>query len=210
MGLDSYFYRHTKVKECDDVLAADMVDIFNSNKKLQKLLMKLKAHCRHKDVPMSDALADSVKDYLNRNGEGYDDEILYFRKLHFLNDYFNYDDSWYAKDMTITKEQCIDLRDRAKRCLDECEEVYKKSDLYTRVYRVYRVDEPLRSTRNYERSFDDDTDIGKAVNEICKKHFPSKYSDSCYDKIGHLYQGMNSIIEGTDWENESIIYNADW
>ena len=207
MGLDSYFYRHTKVKECDNVLASDMVDIFNSNQKLQKLLMKLKAHCRQHNESLSDALADSVKDYLNHNGEGYDDEILYFRKLHFLNDYFNYDDSWYAKDMVITKEQCIDLRDRAKRCLDECEELYRKSGIYVR---IYSAAEPLHSTRNYERSFDDDTDIGKAVNEICKEHFPSEWNSSCYDKIGHLYQGMNAIIEDTDWENESIIYNADW
>ena len=207
MGLDAYFFRHTKVKESDKINQTALSDLIKSNSKLSELFDRLSAIATHKGVHLEDALREAFKLYLDNNGEGHLDEILYFRKFHFLNYYFNYNDDWYAKDKIVTKEQCIELRDRAKACLDECEKIYSNSDCCVV---NYLGKSSLDSTRNYEQSFDDTSEVGNSINEICNKYFPCKWNNSTYDKVGHLYNGMCSIIDETDWENEDIIYNADW
>lgn len=208
MGLDAYFYRHTKVTESDVVTDDLFINAFQASDELKVKLNKLSAYAKAHNKFLYECLSEAITAYLGSNGEGYNNEILYFRKFHFLLDYFDYDDEWYAKDMTITKAQCAELRDKAKVCLEECEKFYKEHEIYVR---SYLTDSMLADTRNYERSFDDSEYIGNTVNEICYKHFPCSWKDTAmYDKVGHLYTGMNSILEETDWDKQTIIFNADW
>ena len=208
MGLDAYFYRHSKVTE-NEVVTDDLIlNAFQASDDLKVKLNKLSAYAKLHNKFLYELLDDAVSMYLSSHGEGYADEILYFRKFHYLLDYFKYDDEWYAKDMAITKDQCTDLRDKAKACLEECEKFYKDNKIYVR---SYLTDSMLADTRNYEISFDDSEYIGNTVNEICYRHFPSSWKDTAmYDKVGHLYTGMSSILEETDWDKQTLIFNADW
>lgn len=207
MGLDAYFYRRTKVTENDIVTDNLLLNAFNSSDELKAKLNRLSAYAKAHGKFLYECLDEAINDYLNNYGEGYSNEILYFRKFHYLLNYFDYDDEWYSRDMPITKEQCIDLRDKAKACLEECEKVYKEHQCYVK---SYLTDKPLNDTRNYERSFSDAFYTGYEINEICNRHFPSAWKDAMYDKVGHLYQGMNTILNETDWDKQTVIFNADW
>lgn len=207
MGLDAYFYKHVKVTQNDIITYDNLINVFNNNDKLKEKLNRLNAYANSNNLLLADCLYNAINNYLNNNEYGYCNELLYFRKFHYLLDYFKYDDDWYAKDMPVTKEQCIELRDKAKVCLEECEKVYKEHNCYVK---SYLTDSMLADTRNYERSFNDEDDTGIIINEICNKHFPSDWKDAIYDKVGHLYQGMNSIVNSIDWEHEELIFNADW
>ena len=207
MGLDAYFYRRTKVTENDIVTDDLLLNAFHSSDKLKAKLNRLGAYAKVHDKFLYECLDEAINDYLNNYGEGYSNEILYFRKFHYLLNYFDYDDEWYSADMPITKEQCIDLRDKAKACLEECDKVYKDRGRYVTSYLTHEV---LSATRNYERSFDYEDDTGTIINEICNRHFPSDWKDATYDKVGHLYQGMCSILAETDWDKQTVIFNADW
>lgn len=202
MGLDAYFYRRTKVTDSDIVTDDLILNTFQVNGELRTKLNQLKAHAKARNKSLYECLSEAVTDYLNYNG--YSNEILYFRNLYYLLDYFGYGDEWYAKDMTITKEQCIDLRDKAKVCLEDCERLYKEHGCYVI---SYLADSPLTVTRSsYERSSEYSSDI----NEIFNKYFPGSLKDITYDKVGRLYHGMNIILEETDWDKQEIIFNADW
>lgn len=207
MGLDAYFYKHVKVTQNDIITYDNLINVFNNNDKLKEKFNRLNAYANSNNLLLADCLYNAINNYLNNNEYGYCNELLYFRKFHYLLDYFKYDDDWYAKDMPVTKEQCIELRDKAKVCLEECEKVYKEHNCYVK---SYLTDSMLADTRNYERSFNDEDDTGIIINEICNKHFPSDWKDAIYDKVGHLYQGMNSIVNSIDWEHEELIFNADW
>ena len=207
MGLDAYFYRRTKVTENDIVTDDLLLNTFHSSDKLKDKLSRLNAYAKARDKSLYECLDEAINDYLNNYGEGYSNELLYFRKFHYLLNYFDYDDEWYSRDMPVTKEQCIDLRDKAKACLEECDKVYKDRGRYVTSYLTREV---LSATRNYERSFDYEDDTGTIINEICNRHFPSTWKDAMYDKVGHLYQGMNTILNETDWDKQTIVFNADW
>lgn len=207
MGLDAYFYRHTKATE-NDVVTEDLIlNAFRASDELKVKLNKLNAYAKLNNKFLSECLTEAISDYLYHNGEGHDNEILYFRKFHYLLDYFCYGDDWYAKDMVVTKEQCTELMNKAKACLEECDKVYKDRGRYVTSYLTHEV---LSATRNYERSFDNEDDTGTIINEICNRHFPSTLKDATYDKVGHLYQGMRYILSETDWDKQTIIFNADW
>lgn len=207
MGLDSYFYKRSKVTLNDAVTDNSLINVFNNNDELKEKLNRLNAYANNHNKLFSECLYDAINNYLGNNGEGYCNELLYFRKFHYLLNYFKYDDDWYANDMPVTKDQCTELRDRAKACLEECEKFYKEHKVYIK---SYLTDSMLSNTRNYERSFDDSEYVGYMVNEICNKHFPNGWKDTTYDKVGHLYNGMNKILNELDWDHEELIFNADW
>jgi hypothetical protein len=207
MGLDAYFYRHTKVLESDIVSDEAILNAYNISDSLKLKLNHLNAYARSKDKYLFECLKDAISEYLNNHGEGYNDEILYFRKFHYLLDYFNYDDDWYANDMAVTREQCEDLRDRSKMCLEECVRMYEYNGC--NMYEDYLNNDSLMQTRNYS-AYTEPTELTSIITDICNKHFPNKWNDSYYDKVGHLYRGMCSILRETDWDRQEIIFNADW
>lgn len=189
MGLDAYIYRKIKHNEPDVMTADAWASIFaNASDCLKELFARMSRYADMWNYSFSEVLTTAMREFLDKN-EGYDtDEVVYFRKFHFLNDYFNYTDENYAKDMLVTKEQCIDLRDRAKACLDECNSV------------------PVTLAFNeYDKYGYED-----ARNDVCNKHFPSEYNDAYYEKVRDLYKAMVDIINNTDWDIEYIVYNADW
>lgn len=206
MGLDSYFYRHTKLKESDRVSDSEWSNLFSDND-LQNIIAKLNTISKECEVSLGETLKDILKGYLDNNvGEGHCSDILYFRKFHFLNDYFNYTDEWYNKDKIITKEQCIDLRDRAKKCLDEIDKFCSENNITICNY-DYNSKKYIVRYNNCDYGFE------SFINDIIYKHFPTecKLNDiDLYSKVIHLYSGMSDIISNTNWENEDIVYNSDW
>lgn len=189
MGLDAYFYRRLKRKKESSVpSSAEWASILaNASDITKELLTRMSAYADMYNYSLSEVLNTAMKEFLYRY-ESYDDEIVYFRKFHFLNDYFNYTDENYAKDMLVTKDQCIELRDRAKACLDECNSVPA-----TLAFNAYN-----------KHSYED------VRNDVCNKHFQSEWGDSYYEKVRDLYKSMTDIINNTDWDIECIVYNADW
>ena len=206
MGLDSYFYRYSKLKESDRVSDSEWSNLFNNND-LQDIIAKLNTISKEREVSLGETLKDILKGYLDNNaGEGHCSDILYFRKFHFLNDYFNYTDEWYGKDKIVTKEQCIELRDTAKKCLDEIDEFCSENNIIICNY-DYTVNKYLIKYNS------DDYKFESFVDDIIYKHFPVNYkcdNIDLYSKVLNLYRGMNNIISETNWENEDIVYNADW
>jgi len=186
MGLDAYFY---KVKKDDNTpVIDDFFKCISCDDELHDLFVKLNKLAIKNDYSFADLLKRAISDYINRNDYDDKDELMRFRNFHFLNDFFCYDDTWYAKDMPITKDQCITLRDMAKKCIDECD--YKFYKLSCKCDVCYECDE---------------------IDELCKEHFHTDYKDyNLYNKIKTLYIGMCHLIDETDWDNETIVYNADW
>lgn len=139
MGLDAYFYRRTKVTDSDIVTDDTLLNALHASDELKAKLNHLSAYAKLNNKFLFECLTEAISDYLRHNGEGYDNEILYFRKFHYLLDYFGYSDDWYAKDMTLTKEQCIELMDKAKACLEECDKIYKDHGRYVTSYLTREV-----------------------------------------------------------------------
>ena len=189
MGLDAYIYRKVKHDEPASLTAEAWHDIFsNAGDHLKDLFKRMSAYADKWNYSFCGVLTTAMQEFLDRNESTDGDEIVYFRKFHFLNDFFNYTDENYAKDMLVTKEQCIELLDRAKACLDECNDV--PVTLAFNDYNKYGYED--------------------ARNDVCNKHFPSGWDDSYYEKVRDLYKAMTNIINNTDWDNEYIVYNADW
>lgn len=211
MGLDAFFYRHTKSKECDNIDGKEWLDLFSDCDELKDLIVKLKIIARKEGSSLGKILCDALNEYVNHNGEGnqrFCNSILDFRKFYFLNEYFHYNDDWYDKDMVITKDQCIELRDKAKACIDEIEKVSKEKGV---VICSYNYGANAYFTQSTEKvAFATNVTF---VDDIIYKHFPCEYKPKgidLYSKILNLYRGMNEIISETDWDNEEIIYTADW
>lgn len=208
MGLESYFYRHTKLKESDRISGNEWSNLFNDND-LQDIITKLNTTSKERGVSLCETLKDILKGYLNNNVEdGHYNDILYLRKFYFLNNYFNYTDEWYGKDKIITKEQCIELRDRAKECIDEIDKVCCEKNIT-----IHDYDYTVSKYSVMYNSNSDNYGYESFIDDIIYKRFPVNYKCSnidLYSKVLHLYHGMNSIISETNWENKDIIYNADW
>lgn len=124
MGLDAYFYRKIKRIESANVTSEEWTDVFaHAGNNMKNLLIRMKAYGELWNYSLNQVLTTAMQEFLDRNEGSDSDEIVYFRKFHFLNDYFNYTDENYAKDMIITKEQCQYLYDKAKACLDACNKI---------------------------------------------------------------------------------------
>lgn len=124
MGLDAYFYRKIKHDEPVGMTAEAWQNVFaNADDDMKDLFERMKNYADTCDYSFAYVIKNAMKEFLNKN-ECYDtDEIVYFRKFHFLNDYFNYTDENYAKDMIVTEEQCRYLYEKADACLKACNKV---------------------------------------------------------------------------------------
>lgn len=124
MGLDAYIYRKIKHDEPANVTSEEWAYAFaHADDHMKSLLTRMKAYGELWNYSLSQVLTTAMQEFLDRNESSDSDEIVYFRKFHFLNDYFNYTDENYAKDMIITKKQCQYLYDKAKACLDVCNKI---------------------------------------------------------------------------------------
>lgn len=211
MGLDAYFYRKPKQTKVIEPITSDMlVDAFHSER-LKDALTVLQKWADANDYTLEQALYQAIDNFNNDKCDGgWDskDEVLYFRKFHYLLDYFEYGDDEYSKDMTVTKEQCEELYARAEKCLRDVDKYLAKQngcsathDCESGVLLNYTVLGDMKETKL----------IHKHINEITNKAFPcSGCNDSYIDHISRLFTGMRNILQNTDWETEEIVFNADW
>ena len=190
MGLDAYFYREDKTNKEYSIPSINITDLANDDENFKDVLTRLAKLADRYGYSFEEILLKAISEYVNNNDYDDRDSLMQFRNFHFLNDYFKYDDSWYDKDKIITKDQCVELRDKAKACIEACDNMFYN----------------LRCKTNCEISFDCD-----AINRLCKEYFPTDYQDvNLYNKIKTLYLGMNQLIKETNWDDEVIVYNADW
>lgn len=122
MGLDSSFSKSVKQNDSFEVNEQLIKSLFSiENSELVEDLKQLNEIACAEDDSLFRIIHSAFKEYIHKHEVSvFHEGILYFRNFHFLNDYFDYDDSWYSKDKVVTKEQCIYLRDLAKKCLNSC------------------------------------------------------------------------------------------
>ena len=169
MGLDAYFYREDKTNKEYSIPSINITDLANDDENFKDILTRLVKLADRYGYSFEEMFLKAISEYVNNN---------------------DYDDSWYDKDKIITKDQCVELRDKAKACIEACDNLFYN----------------LRCKANCEISFDCDD-----INKLCKEYFPTDYKDvNLYNKIKTLYLGMNQLIKETNWDDEVIVYNADW
>lgn len=92
IGLDSYFERIKKRDVSDTLKSSDWESAisYTGNE-----FQELKRLAESEGTSFSSLLCRAVSNYLSEH-DGYEtrDEVKYFRKFHFLNTYFKYDDDW--------------------------------------------------------------------------------------------------------------------
>ena len=91
MGLDAYIYRKIKHDEPASVTSEEWAYTFaHADDHMKSLLTRMKAYGELWNYSLSQVLTTAMQEFLDRNESSDSDEIVYFRKFHFLNDYFNY------------------------------------------------------------------------------------------------------------------------
>lgn len=211
MGLDAYFYIKPKVEETPKPVSLDLLkSVFSESERLRHALTELYEFTENKECfSFESALCEAIESFTQSHigSESLCNEILYFRKFHYLLSYFNYGDDEYGKDMEITKEQCEELLNQAKCCLKAVDKYVSKQPCS-----VSRDDDGVLlnyfvTTQNNKIK----TRIDVHVNNIANKWFPCNvWNDSYIDHVSRLFTGMKSILKTVDWGTESLVFNADW
>lgn len=229
MGLDIYFYKKEKpltINNDKDNYSAinNLISCINSNSRLQDSLLKLNNVAKSLNCSMEDCLVEAIQKFIG-NDDYYDNnEIAYFRKFWWLINKFNYDDSWYDKDMTITLQNFQELYSLSESAIKAVIEHFTKKK-----YKV--IISPLsenadRTTlrngrrdysnllvfkyRNYEIDLYKQEKLISEANDVCKQFFQDSKDLYLFCKVCELYWQADYIIKNTDWESEYIVMNADW
>lgn len=102
------------------------------------------------------------------------------KKFDYLNKFFKYTKN--KKDIKIQKEQCIELMNKSKQCIEEI------------------------------KSYKDNKDNNVYINNIINKYFINNKYDSNFvlSNIYTLYDSMNFIVNNVDFNNNEIIYTSTW
>ncbi len=181
MGFNSYFYRKKKCCNLENITTNEWDYVIDDlDSYSNKLINELRLYADNHGCSLKECVFTAIQEFLNNHYDTQGKLLAYFRKFYFLNEFLSYKGAWYAKDMELSKDACIALCDKAKECLDEC----------------------------------NSADIDE-IDSICKSYFyieGNNYSQCMYlfDKIKLLFNTMNDAINNTDWDNEVIVYRADW
>ena len=207
MGLDAYFYVKPRVVSSEP-FKPNVFTCALKDAGVMYELGRLKVWAENNDCTFELALFKALSQF-NASCDSTDtlgSEALYFRKFHFLLEFFGYDDDYYAKDMVITRAKCEELLDRAKKCLNDVEKYLKKQKSCVLGYDDFGV------LISYTVTADEKTKnrIHESVNQITNKAFPCKCSDSYFDHVSKLLSGIRSILRDIDWDTECVVFNADW
>lgn len=207
MGLDAYFYVKPRVVSFEPIKPDLLTGALNDAGVMYEL-GRLKVWAENNECTFALALFKALSQFNAScdDTEAFDSEALYFRKFHFLLEFFGYDDAYYAKDIVITRAQCEELFDRAKKCLNDVEKYLKKQKNCVLGYDDFGVLISYTVTA-YEKTR---TRIHGKVNQITNKAFPCRCSDSYFDHVSKLLTGMRSILRDIDWDTECVVFNADW
>lgn len=185
MGLDVYFYREKNTKE---EVSPDWQVTSELTPELKQLIKDLKEYSIKNEESFTECLSEAIKDFLYNHTCNNRNEILYFRKFWFILTYFNYTDDNYGMDMTITKSHLEDLKIYLENVLAKVDKAYNN----------------LPKTKKYNSELCD-----ARLEEVCCKELNSSDSD-VYEKTKRLYNGICSMLNDTDFDNEHIVLNADW
>lgn len=208
MGLDAYFYIKPRFPKASETVTPELLTETLKSAGVRYELERLKVWAEKNEVEFEHALCNALSQF-NAScdaTETFGSEALYFRKFHFLLEFFGYDDDYYAKDMVITRAKCEELLDRAKKCLNDVEKYLKKQKSCVLGYDDFGV------LISYTVTADEKTKnrIHGRVNQITNKAFPCRCSDSYFDHVSELLTGIRSILRDIDWDTECVVFNADW
>lgn len=207
MGLDAYFYKRPKVIGQSSIVTAEMLSDAFESQRLKDALMKLQRWATDNDYTFERALYQAV-DHFNEYCNYSRCEVLYFRKFHYLLDFFDYGDEEYGEDIVVTREQCEELLKRAEKCLRDVDIYLKQCDGILPDYddeSGVLIDYTVNTNKEAENL------IHSHVNKLTNLAFPCTYCDDSYlHHISRLFTGMLDILNSTDWETYDIVFNADW
>jgi transcriptional regulator with XRE-family HTH domain len=197
VGLDSHFFICSKELETEDISISDISALVENNHELQNSLSKLNAIAKDKNVSLDYLLNTTITDYI-QNYKPNRELIAHFRNFHYLNDFFNYTDAWYNRDKPVTKKQCIELRYKAKKCLDEINLLCNNNHWIAYLDSVHKCYKDVYSDKELN------------LNIVINKYFIVYKDQDIINKIKELYNILTIIIEDAKWNNEFVVYNADW
>lgn len=197
MGLDSHFFICSKEFETEDISVSDISTLIENNRELQNSLSKLNAIAKDKNVSLDCLLNNIITNYI-QNYKPNRELIAHFRNFNYLNDFFNYTDAWYNRDKNVTKEQCIELRDKAKKCLYEINLVCNNNHWMFYWDSVHKCYKDVYSDKELN------------LNTIINKYLTVYKDQDLINKIKELYNILTIIIEDVKWDSEFVVYNADW
>ena len=202
MGLDAYFYRMNAPENEPVPTSEQLAASFSSDEHLNEAAKRMARYCSVTGKTFADELARAINEYIDDREPEYRHEEAYFRRFYYLLEYFGYGDDWYAKDMRVTKEQCDELLSRSKKCLDDVDAYLSKQNT------SLSVSDHTGNTITDFLSFSNPASPEHKVNEICQKHFPD--DTTTFRHVVSLYKAMSSLVRDIDWDNELVLFNADW
>lgn len=202
MGLDAYFYRMNSPENEHVPTSEQLSDLFSSDERLNEAVKRMARYCSVTGKTFAYELARAINAYIDDRDPEYRHEEAYFRRFYYLLEYFGYGDEWYAKDMAVTKEQCEELLSRSKKCLDDVDAYLSKQDT------GLSVSDYTGNTLTGFLSFSNTESTEHRVNEICQKHFPE--DTTTFRHVVSLHKAMSALVRDIDWDNELVLFNADW
>lgn len=220
MGLDVYFYKRKKVAvdtvyTGEDVLK-EISEISNNNESLLRLFKQLKDYSLKSGESLENCLYYALKNYVDTN-EFYcdeNDEVAYFRKFWYILEELGYSDKDYATDKIVTKEQLERLKTKAEKTIMMVEKDLKEKGWIVEKSPLNSDIDLVRNGGSYDSYislkngvFTDE--LEQEADAICEKVFDSNDS-FLFWKVCELYFQFSRILKDTDFENETIVLNADW
>lgn len=217
MGLDACFYKKRLFKNTDIPIEEVLKDIhFSTNKNLQKQIIKLKNICDITNEDFEYNLTRAIEYYIdnNYNNISNGEEVGYFRKFWWLNNYLNYTDDNYAEDKPITKEQLQELKNLAEKTIIMVEKHFSEQGLIVNHSPLNKNYTPIRYSGIRPELIVFKNGLfteakEKEADNICKTVFNSD-DNFLFSKVCDLYKYTKDMLENTDFEKEQIVYNADW
>lgn len=157
-------------------------NIFNTDK-IKSNLTKLNLIASRKGITLDCLLNNILENYINNyNVSLYLDEE-YISNFHFLNDFFDYTDDDYGKEKPVTKKMCESFITKAENYFSANQNYYNNSNKFL--------------TDDNQRP-------------IINCFFPSEYKDSSHDKVVRVYKCLKQFLDKIDWDNQKIVYSAEW
>lgn len=229
MGLDIHFYKKEKpltVNNDKDNFSTinNLISCINSNSKLQDSLLKLNNLAKSLNRSMEDCLVEAIQNFIGNSDDYYDNEIAYFRGFWWLINKFNYNDSWYDKDMTIALQDLQELYSLSESAIKAVIEHFNKKK-YKVIISPLSENADRTTLRNGRRDYcnllvfkyrNHEIDLYKQekliseANDVCKQFFHDSNDLYLFFKVCELYWQTDYMIKNTDWEFEYIVMNADW
>lgn len=157
-------------------------NILNTDK-MKSNLTKLNSIASSKGITLDFLLNNIIENYISNYNEPSCVDEEHISNFHFLNDFFDYTDNDYGKDKLVTKKMCESFITKAEKYFSANRNHYNNSNKFL--------------TDDNQRP-------------IINCFFPSEYKDSSYDKVVAVYKCLKRFLDKIDWDNQKIVYSAEW